>query len=405
MEKAKLIIKYKGEYIVENGHNELKFISVPLYNGNSDFHNIDIFTSLLCFGYMDDNYGATRGFTYIEGRDVFERFDPDYMQEVDKNTFVYDLDGIMEYDEEFREQLQKSLASLPSSLEKHSYEEILRIASFNNYNVGDAVDEDLPFTFDFSLKRVDEDLLQTLKFLNLKITDKDVLLLYSGGNDSALAAVRLHNEGYNVYFIHFDNGAMRDADKPYLTFKNSFGLREGYYFDYRLRTFKIDDIFNAYFDKWKCEYGDALEDGTLTSEIRCLSCRMAMYTEALSYAKANGFKYMAEGARISQKFMLEQEVMSEKLKELAHRYGIELLFPVLHLEDDETEKNELLAAGFSAKGWESKCLLGRQAMDKSRQDEQDILKYYDENLKPKILQKIAVNSRYANENWYINDKS
>lgn len=404
MEKAKLIIKFEGEYIVENVRNELNFISVPLYNGNSDFYNIDIFTSLLCFGYMDDNYGATRGFTYMEGRNVFEHFDPDAMREVDKNTFVYDLDRIMELDEELRRSVQNNLF-LPGGLEKHSYENILHIASSNEYNVSDECDEDLPFLFDFSVQRVDETLLRALKFLNLKRTDKDVLLLYSGGKDSALAAVRLHNQGYIVHFIHFENGAMRDADKPYLTFKNSFGLRDGYYFDYRLRTFDISDVFREFFDKWKREHGDTFESGTMTSEIRCLSCRMAMYVEAFSYAKANGFKYIAEGARISQKFMLEQEKMTERLQELAAKYGIELLFPVLHLYDDEAEKEELMANGFSSKGWESKCLLGRTAMEKTQNDEDKILGYYEEELKPKMLRLTDVRSRYASEDWYINDRN
>ena len=113
---------------------------------------------------------------------------------------------------------------------------------------------------------------------------------------------------------------------------------------------------------------------------------MAMYTKAIIYAKNNGFKYIAEGARISQKFMLEQIPMIERLKELAKKYGIELLFPVLELVDDEEEKQELIKNGFSSKGWESKCLLGRPAMDKTLEDEETILKYY-ENTEISILKK------------------
>ena len=36
---------------------------------------------------------------------------------------------------------------------------------------------------------------------------KEVILMYSGGLDSLLSCIRLVNEGYKVYLIHFDNGS------------------------------------------------------------------------------------------------------------------------------------------------------------------------------------------------------
>ena len=58
------------------------------------------------------------------------------------------------------------------------------------------------------------------------------MLLYSGGKDSTLAAYRLYNAGYNVHFIHFNNGYMCDEDKPYLTFQETFDKEKDFYFDY-----------------------------------------------------------------------------------------------------------------------------------------------------------------------------
>lgn len=384
MEKAKLIIKYKNEYILDNTRNELNFISVPLYNGNSCFMNIDIFIILLCYGYLDDNFGATRGFNYCDGLELFEHFDPNYIKEIDKNTFIYDLDEELADDPKLAEICEKNLKKLPSNLESHSYEEIKKISKNNNYN-DNSDNEDEPFIFDFSIPRVDDTLLGTLNAINAEKTDKDVLLLYSGGKDSTLAAIRLHNAGYNIHFIHFDNGAMKDADKPYLTFKNTFGQRDGYYFDYQLHSYDISENFKLFFEKWVEKNGDILENGSIDSEIRCMCCRMAMYVDAICIAKSKGFKYIAEGARISQEFMIEQQPMIERLKELAKSYGIELIFPVLTLEDDNEEKQELIENGFSSKGWESKCLLGREPMFKRLKDEERILTYYDEMLKPKIL--------------------
>ncbi len=114
---------------------------------------------------------------------------------------------------------------------------------------------------------------------------------------------------------------------------------------------------------------------------------MAMYTKAFEIAKGGNYKVMAEGARISQGFMLEQRPMIERIKELASEFGIQMLFPVLELEPGQ-EKKELIKAGFSSKSWESKCLLGRTAMEKSAEDEEQILEYYDNILKPKILQNV-----------------
>ncbi len=393
MEKAKLIIKYNGKYIVDRIHNEIGFINVPLYNGNSDFFNIDIFLVHLIFGYMNDDYCAVRGFNYVEGLEIFEYFDPDNLKEVDMNTFIYDLDEQLKWDEKLAGICLNNLSMLPGSLEIHSYDDLKEIARNNDYNGDDYEDENKPFIFDYSIPRVDEELLRLLNNLHMSRSDRDVLLMYSGGKDSTLAAIRLRQAGYNVHFIHFDNGAMRDADKPYLTFKNTFGLREGYYFDYGLRAVNMSRTFNEFFKKWSKENGDVLENGTMTSEIRCLSCRMAMYVEVLSYAIDNGFKYVAEGARVSQKFMLEQEEFVKRLKDLASRYGIELIFPVLYLQDDEAEKRELIDAGFSSKGWESKCLLGRAAMDKTLEDEETILKYYEETIKPRALKLVNINQK------------
>ena len=36
---------------------------------------------------------------------------------------------------------------------------------------------------------------------------KEVILMYSGGLDSFLSCVRLVNQGYKVYLLHFDNGS------------------------------------------------------------------------------------------------------------------------------------------------------------------------------------------------------
>lgn len=387
METTRLIIKYKDRYICDNVHNEIGFIWIPPYASESCFHNVDIFVALLCSGNMSNSYEAVKALNYEEGLNTFEDFFfEDYLSEIEEKVYIYDLDKALSdcEDENLKSEYERNLRNLPGTLVTYSCEEL--VCESKKEKAEKEVlfdqDEEVPFLFACNVHKVDKELLRILGLLNEVRKDNDVLLLYSGGKDSTLAAIRLKNAGYNIHFIHFDNGHMMDADKPYLTFQKTFANQEGYTFHYQNKAIDISNLFKSYFDYWKEKHGDNLDGGNLDSEIRCLSCRMAMYTKAIIYAKNNGFKYIAEGARISQKFMLEQIPMIERLKNLAKKYGIELLFPVLELVDDEEEKQELIKNGFSSKGWESKCLLGRPTMDKTLEDEEIILKYYENLLKP-----------------------
>ncbi len=401
METVRLIIKYKDRYICDNVHNKIGFIWIPPYVSESCFDNVDIFIALLCSGNMSNSYEAVRALNYVEGLNTFEDFFfEDYLSEIEEKIYIYDLDRALSEckDEKLKNEYEINLRNLPGTLVSYSYEELL--IESKKYKEEKAIlfetDEETPFLYACSVHQVDEYLLKLISQINECRKENDVLLLYSGGKDSTLAAIRLKNAGYNVHFIHFDNGHMMDADKPYLTFMKTFANQEGYTFRYQNKAVDISNLFKSYFDYWKKKHGDNLDGGNLDSEIRCLSCRMAMYTKAILYAKNNGFKYIAEGARISQKFMLEQIPMIERLKELADKYGIELLFPVLELVDDEEEKQELIENGFSSKGWESKCLLGRQAMDKTPEDEKTILTYYEKVLRKNTELIIDCHKKYEN---------
>ena len=177
---------------------------------------------------------------------------------------------------------------------------------------------------------------------------------------------------------------MRDQDKPYLTFQKTFNKDQDYYFDYELSSVDVKQLFEEYYGEWS----NLIDNQELLSEIRCLSCRMAMYTKLLQIAKEKGYKYVAEGARISQKFMLEQIPIITRLKDLASSQGIKLLLPVLYVDDDQEEIDELLANNHSSKTWESKCLIGKPPKDKTSEDESIIVDYYDSILEPAVQKRL-----------------
>ena len=68
--------------------------------------------------------------------------------------------------------------------------------------------------------------------------------------------------------------------------------------------------------------------------------------------------YVADGARKSQLFTIEQDKMLELFSKLFKKYNINLLLPVKDLKDDFQEKNEFLVRGFIPKVSESQCLIG-----------------------------------------------
>jgi 3'-phosphoadenosine 5'-phosphosulfate sulfotransferase (PAPS reductase)/FAD synthetase len=398
---AKLIIKYQEDYIVEDNNKKYSLIDVPIYSLVDDGPNISLFIMFLCGGILDEKYGSSKAITEYECMCLDEDyFSYDYLKEIDKGIYLYDLDELindlyfgltygpniyktLEAKKTREIEIKKFLETLESNLAKMP-KRLIRFKEIpNDLTFLVDYDEDIPLVY-HSKSFITDELKDIIKRLETKRTDNDVLLLYSGGKDSTLAAIRLVQAGYNVYLIHFDNGYMRDADKPYLNWKYSLSEHQGYYFPYAYSSVNIESNFKELFSDWVEKYGDNLAGGTIDSEIRCLACRSAMYLKAIEIAKADNFKYIADGARISQEFMLEQIPMTTRYSMLAKRYGIEVLYPVLDLVDDESEKQEIIEAGFSSKTWESKCLLGRSAMDKTEQDEENILAYFDNKIKPKL---------------------
>ena len=378
---TKLLIKYKGSYICERYRNEIDFINIPMYYPNNEaFSNLSIFITLLLTNHLSEDYSSNKKLNEIEWSKLFEEyFIPDYLHQVDKDTYIYDLDEFLEENSLYKEYIEKIIKSLKFPLT------IKNISELKNEEEKIELSEEDLYDWRYPLTTVNSNLESFISKRHQERKNNDCLLLYSGGKDSTLAAIRLYRSGYNVHFIHFDNGHMLDQDKPYLTFLETFNKDKDYYFDYSLSSVDIKDLFDEYYNEWSSKIS---YDKELDSEIRCLSCRMAMYTKVIQIAKERGYKYIAEGARISQKFMLEQLPITQRLKDLASSHGIKLLLPVLYVDDDQKEIEELLKNGHSSKTWESKCLIGRPAKDKTEEDEQIIIDYYDKIIEPNVQKKL-----------------
>ena len=190
---------------------------------------------------------------------------------------------------------------------------------------------------------------------------KEVILMYSGGLDSILSCIRLIRDGYKVYFIHFNNGSSigseniqigaskleeRFKDKvEFLGIASTASLFVSYREKVNLENLNVLDLYNKY--------------GKISiSQYRCLLCRMAMYTYCVSLCKKMNIRYMAEGARKSQLFAIEQEELLNEFRNFCNKYDIELLTPVFDVFNEYEKENEIYMWGVDALAYEDKCLLG-----------------------------------------------
>lgn len=217
---------------------------------------------------------------------------------------------------------------------------------------------------------------------------KKVLVLYSGGKDSMLSAMLLIEQGYQVYLVHYDNSleigcnnvksGVKRLEKKYGNDKVKYiGIKKT---DGLFREF-IREFYNTKSDIITKKYGNVS-----VSQFNCLACRLSMYVESIIICKQLGIDFVADGARISQLFAIEQDQMLDLFTKLFKSYGIDLLLPVKNLKDDFQEKNEFLIRGIIPKVSESQCLLG-MPLNSNVVDEEilsAIEKIYETLLLPKI---------------------
>ena len=266
---TKLLIKYKDSYICEKYRNEIDFISIPMYYPNNEsFSNLSIFITLFATNNLSQDYSSNKKLNEMDWCILFEEhFLPEYLHQVDKDSYIYDIDELLKDYPEYENHYDGIISSLSFPLTIKKPEEL------KNNKEKVVLAEETLYDWRYPLTTINQNLERFISKRHQERTNNDCLLLYSGGKDSTLAAIKLYNAGYNVHFIHFDNGHMRDQDKPYLTFIETFDKEKEYYFDYELSNVDIKSLFEEYFDDWST---NLTNDEALISEIRCLSCRMAM---------------------------------------------------------------------------------------------------------------------------------
>jgi hypothetical protein len=226
---------------------------------------------------------------------------------------------------------------------------------------------------------------------------KETIMLFSGGKDSFLSTCYLIEDGFKVYMVTFENGAglqgynaKHGADRiikrygkgkaEFLGVQNIAGIWREFFLPY----------FNMKPSEVMKEYGELT-----ISQFHCLTCRSAMYIWSIIKAKQMEMRYIAEGARKSQGFVIELPCMINKFKSFLSEYSIELLLPVYELDSDWERKNLLLLRGFVPKTLEPQCLVGfplpsGKALDEDVQNA--VEKFFDKIVLPRAKEIIKTQS-------------
>lgn len=225
-----------------------------------------------------------------------------------------------------------------------------------------------------------------------------VLLMYSGGLDSLLSICRLVNAGYFVYFVHFDNGCTKGVELVNLgaeRIEKHFGKERVKY----LKTesivhnfWRFRHIENFKFSHIASKYPDAT-----ISQYQCLLCRSSMYQEALEMALELNIPYIAEGARKSQSFAIEQPAMLKEYRKFLNEYHVDLLLPVFEITNDEERKRLIEDIWIDGYGvYEDQCVLGYPLSKKHPVDDEttsSIVKMFQELILPDMKELMKKKSK------------
>ncbi|RHB41917.1 hypothetical protein DW886_15285 [Enterocloster aldenensis] len=218
-----------------------------------------------------------------------------------------------------------------------------------------------------------------------KSIKQKILLMFSGGRDSYLAACKLIEKGYYVHMITFDNGCtsnLKAVKSVAKTVIDHYGKDCAKYLgiwntawhkmmlDKNLQYMKPKDMITNYPE-------------LLPYEATCLCCRTSMYLVAIAYCKAMEIGYISEGARKQQGFFVELDDMKNRYEKLCIKNDIQLIWPVYEMESDTERKIELGRRGLLTKTLEPQCHIGRPQLHKLNEKEKESLsQYYDIEIEP-----------------------
>lgn len=199
----------------------------------------------------------------------------------------------------------------------------------------------------------------------MEVEKKEVLLLFSGGRDSMLAAARLVADGYTVNLITFDNGCIhgvedRECAADILKGHYNDGDDKGPIKDLGIRNICgiwqmiMRPIQNMSFTAMAGDYS-----AMSMSQTHCLGCRTAMVASAGIICELLGIDKLAVGDKMGDEFASQHTSTYDLHKQMLNdMFKVEYIRPVWDVEDAFETKSELMLRGLPTKVVEPQCVLG-----------------------------------------------
>ena len=177
------------------------------------------------------------------------------------------------------------------------------------------------------------------QFAQHSFTTNQCVLMFSGGRDSTLAALRLHDQGYRLTLVTVSSDHL-------------FGINA-----VRSRLREIRKILPADTEWRMIRQPEELRTDTSFYEKTCLPCHHAYVVVATAVGMFLNARALAFGYATYQNTWPEQTPMATtRLREVLFGVGIQLLLPVYDLASREQAQNELEGHGISRDSLEQKCV-------------------------------------------------
>ena len=164
------------------------------------------------------------------------------------------------------------------------------------------------------------------------------VLMFSGGRDSTLAALRLHQQGYNLTLVTICSDHLQGIDSV------------------RARLREIRRILPGHTQWLRIRQPKELRTDTSFYETTCLPCHHAYVVVAVAVAVSLAVTTLAFGYAGYQNTWPEQTPTAiSHLRATLGRHGIDLLLPVYDLASRQEAQTELGRQHLSIDALEQKC--------------------------------------------------
>lgn len=177
------------------------------------------------------------------------------------------------------------------------------------------------------------------------LIDAKIGVMFSGGLDSTLTALRLAERFRHVHLVTYGmgRGLRFMGNSKYHVRELRQILGEDRFTHHLVDNARLFRQVRKGFVHDYVEYCD-----NKAPFIYCLACKLAMHARSIIFCLENGLRYWADGAIEAQNDRPEMmPSVLKQLEELYDAYGIEFSSPIYYYGSRDDERRELLRRGFT----------------------------------------------------------